>query len=162
MQDFVKIHPEDTVAVALRPLQKGMKLQVGEQEVLLREDILQGHKFALKKIAAGEEIVKYGATIGLAETEIEDGAWVHTHNLRTGLKELLEYTYSPTETSVKPGQARDFFLGYRRKDGKVGVRNEIWIIPTVGCVNSVAKAIEKQAQCHVQGSVEGVCKAYGL
>ncbi|MCI8598427.1 MAG: altronate dehydratase [Lachnospiraceae bacterium] len=156
MQDFVKIHPEDTVAVALRPLQKGMKLQVGEQEVLLREDILQGHKFALKKIAAGEEIVKYGATIGLAETEIEDGAWVHTHNLRTGLKELLEYTYSPTETSVKPGQARDFFLGYRRKDGKVGVRNEIWIIPTVGCVNSVAKAIEKQAQCHVQGSVEGV------
>lgn len=156
MGDFVKIHPEDMVAVALRPLKKGMKLQAGDQEVVLREDILQGHKFALRNISAGEEIVKYGAPIGVAETEIEMGAWVHTHNLRTGLKELLEYTYQPTETRVKMGHARDIFWGYRRKDGKVGVRNEIWIIPTVGCVNSVAKAIEKKAQRFVQGNVEEI------
>lgn len=98
-----------------------------------------GHKFALRDIKRGEQIIKYGYPIGRASEDIKSGEWVHTHNLKTGLGDIINYTYSPVPTPDAKGS--DTFFGYERKDGRVGVRNELWIIPTVGCVCDVAREI---------------------
>ena len=155
MKPFIKIHPADTVAVALSPLKKGTKIQLDGQTVTLTEDIPQGHKFALTDIAEGDSVIKYGNSIGVAKTDIAKGSWIHTHNMKTGLGDLLTYTYNKETTPLAEKEAR-FFNGYRRKDGRAGVRNEIWIVPTVGCVNNVAQAIEKGSQSFVTENVEGV------
>ena len=155
MQDIVKINQNDNVAVALRPIEAGETLQVAGTEVTTQEEIPQGHKFALKPIKAGEEVVKYGFRIGYAKEDIQAGKWVHVHNVKTALGDVLSYTYTPDGKDVKPTE-HAYFEGYRRADGKVGVRNEIWIIPTVGCVNSIAKALEAQARTLVKGTVEDI------
>ncbi len=155
MQDFVKINQNDNVAVALRPIAKGETLQVAGIEVTTLEDIPQGHKFALKPIKSGEDVIKYGFRIGHAKEDIEKGQWVHVHNIKTALGDLLSYTYEPVESDLAETE-HAYFNGYRRADGKVGVRNEIWIVPTVGCVNSIAKALEKKAQKFVGGNIEEV------
>ncbi len=155
MKPFIKIHPADKVAVALSPLKKGTEIQLDGQTVTLTEDIPQGHKFALTDIAEGESVIKYGNPIGVAKTDIAKGSWIHTHNMKTGLGDLLTYTYNKETTPLTEKEAR-FFNGYRRKDGRIGVRNEIWIVPTVGCVNNVAQAIEKGSQRFVTENVEGV------
>jgi altronate hydrolase len=155
MQEIIKIHPNDSVAVALKPLTKGSSINVNGQTITLSEDVPQGHKFALKDIKSGEAVMKYGSSIGVAKEDIKEGAWIHTHNVKTGLGDLLEYSYEPEK--VEEVSTEDaFFDGYRRSNGKVGVRNEIWIIPTVGCVNNVATSIEKQAQKFVTGTVEEI------
>ena len=92
MQDFIKINANDSVAVALKPLAKGSELDVAGQKVTLIEDIPQGHKFALKDIKAGEKVIKYGFAIGVAKEDITEGSWIHVHNIKTGLGDLLEYT----------------------------------------------------------------------
>lgn len=145
MQDFIKINREDTVAVALRPLAKGTAVSLEDGSVTLTEDIMQGHKFALADIGQGEPVIKYGARIGLAKTAIRKGEWVHTHNLATALGEVLEYRYEP-ELKLPERRKGASFMGYERADGRTGIRNEIWILPTVGCVNSVAKSIEAKAK----------------
>lgn len=155
MQDFIRIHEADNVAVALRPIAKGETVNVGEYQVTTLEEIPQGHKFALKPIAAGGEVIKYGFRIGNAREDIQAGGWVHVHNLKTALGDLLTYEYAPVPSAL-PESEHVTFDGYRRADGKVGVRNEIWIVPTVGCVNSIAQALEKKAQKFVEGSVEGI------
>lgn len=155
MQDFIRIHEDDNVAVALRPIAGGEHLTVGPYQVTTLEEIPQGHKFALKPIAAGGEVIKYGFRIGFAKEDIPAGGWVHVHNLRTALGDLLDYTYEPVASNLKESE-HVTFDGYRRADGKVGVRNEIWIIPTVGCVNSIAQALEKKAQKFVGGTVEEI------
>lgn len=156
MQTFLKIHGDDKVAVALKPLTAGMVLDVSGTEVTLLEDIPQGHKFALCDIAAGESVIKYGSPIGMAKEAIAKGAWIHTHNMKTGLGDLLNYTYDPQPTALEKPEEVSYFQGYRRADGKVGVRNEIWIIPTVGCVNNIATAIERRAQVYKKGSIEAI------
>ncbi len=155
MQDIVKINQNDNVAVALRPIAAGEALQVGNAAVTTAEEIPQGHKFALKPIKAGEEVIKYGFRIGYAKEDIQAGQWVHVHNVKTALGDVLSYTYEPAKIDVEPTE-HAFFSGYRRADGKVGVRNEIWIIPTVGCVNSIAKALEARARSLVKGTVEDI------
>lgn len=155
MQDIVKINQNDNVAVALRPIAAGETLQVGGAAVTTTEEIPQGHKFALRPIQAGEEVVKYGFRIGFAKEDIPTGSWVHVHNVKTGLGDVLSYTYVPAKMDVEPTE-HAYFQGYRRADGKVGVRNEIWIIPTVGCVNSIAKALEARARDLVKGTVEDI------
>ena len=155
MQDIVKINQNDNVAVALRPIEAGETLQVGGAAVTTTEEIPQGHKFALRPIQAGEEVVKYGFRIGFAKEDIPTGSWVHVHNVKTGLGDVLSYTYEPAIMDVEPTE-HAYFQGYRRADGKVGVRNEIWIIPTVGCVNSIAKALEARARDLVKGTVEDI------
>lgn len=156
MRQYIKIHEKDNVAVALTPLSKNTRVDVDGRTVILSEDIMQGHKFALFPICAGENIIKYGAPIGVATQDVVEGGWVHVHNIKTRLGDMLEYSYQPEyadslsdkkagdEKEVKTEEA--FFMGYRRADGRVGVRNELWIIPTVGCVNSVVKEIEKEAK----------------
>ena len=155
MKTYLQIHPKDNVAVALAPLSAGTSIELEDISLTLAEDIPQGHKFALTHISEGEQIIKYGYPIGLAKEAIEPGSWVHIHNIRTGLGDLLSYTYEPQETGLAPTEER-FFRGFRRKDGKAAVRNELWIIPTVGCVNNIATAIERKAQHLVKGSVEAV------
>ena len=155
MKHFIKIHPSDLVAVALTPLASGSALQVDGQSVTLLEDIPQGHKFALSPIPAGSPVIKYGAPIGVAKEDIPAGGWVHVHNVKTGLGDVLDYTYQPQGSSLAPTGERTF-QGYRRADGRAAVRNEIWIIPTVGCVNDVARAIERRAQTFKTGAIDGI------
>ena len=157
MQDFIKIHPDDKVAVALKPLAVKSSISLDGREITLKENIPQGHKFAVQDIDEGEQVIKYGAPIGIAKCGIKEGGWVHTHNMKTGLGELLEYTYEPAASKAVP-QTKEthFFQGFRRRNGKVGIRNEIWIIPTVGCVNNVAAAIERKAQKYLSGSADAI------
>ena len=162
MQKYIKIHPTDTVAVALCPLPAGTVAVFPAQSdsavqsaVTLSEDIPQGHKFALKNLAEGESVIKYGASIGITKNAVPAGSWVHTHNMKTGLGDLLSYTYEKQGTPLPTTEER-FFQGYRRSDGKIGVRNEIWIIPTVGCVNNVATAIERKAQYLLAGCIDAI------
>ena len=156
MQDIVRINEMDNVAVALRPLNKGEVLDVAGEKVEIGEDIPQGHKFALRDIRQGEAVIKYGFRIGYAKEDVGKGRWIHVHNLKTALGDILTYTYEPQGKDVEPSE-HVYFDGYRRSDGKAGIRNEIWIIPTVGCVNSIAKALEAEAKKRfVGGSLEDV------
>lgn len=156
MKSFIKIHSSDSVAVALAPLSAGSALQVDGRAVTLLEDIPQGHKFALVPIPAGGAVIKYGAPIGTAQTDIPAGGWVHTHNVKTGLGEVLDYAYEPDNAPLVPTDDA-LFQGYRREDGRAAVRNEVWIIPTVGCVNDVARTIERLSQRFKTGTVDGIC-----
>ena len=155
MQEFIKIHPNDNVAVALCPLAAGRTLTVDSEELVLAEDIPQGHKFALSAIPKGEQVVKYGSPIGFTKEPVGAGAWVHTHNLKTGLGDVLTYSYDRQATPLAPS-APAYFQGYRRTNGKVGVRNNIWIIPTVGCVNNIATSIERQAQVYLTEQIDEI------
>ena len=156
MKSFIKINPSDNVAVALIPLQKNTVIKLDDTTLTLTEDIMQGHKFSLKNLKPGDSIIKYGNPIGHATAEIPAGSWIHTHNLKTGLGDLLTYTYNKNLSDL-PHKEPKFFQGYRRKDGRVGVRNEIWIIPTVGCVNNVATAIERNSQKYITGQIDSIC-----
>ena len=156
MKAFIKINPLDNVAVALQPLAKGTVIQLNDTTLTLAEDISQGHKFSLKNLKPGDSIIKYGNPIGHATAEIPAGSWIHTHNLKTGLGDLLTYTYNKNVSDL-PHKEPKFFQGYRRKDGRVGVRNEIWIIPTVGCVNNVVTAIERNSQKYITDQIDSIC-----
>ena len=150
---YIRITEKDTVAVALEPLSVG-ECVCG---VTLREAIPAGHKVSLVSVACGEDIIKYGAPIGHALADIPAGTWVHTHNLATNLSDVLTYTYQPIQTTKDAAKsAASQFRGFRRRDGRVGIRNEIWIIPTVGCVNSTAQTLAREAAAFVCGSVDGV------
>ena len=156
MQDFIKINNDDNVAVALKPIAKGTTVNVAGTDVTTLEDVPQGHKFAIKPIKKGDAVIKYGFRIGYAQADVEVGGWIHTHNLRTALGELLDYTYNPEgHKDVEPTDEA-YFEGYMRENGKVGVRNEVWIIPTVGCVNSIARAIEATARLNKPEGVDEV------
>lgn len=156
MRDALKINPGDNVAVALTPLKAGSAITVDGQTLRLTQDIPAGHKLALADIQAGEKVVKYGYPIGEAKTNIPAGGHVHVHNLHTLLSGELAYEYHPKAEALTTSAAPATFLGYPRPDGKAGVRNEIWILPTVGCVSNVAQALEKRAQSLVGGGVEGI------
>lgn len=155
MIKFLVIHPADTVGVALHPIARGEAVEANGVSIVAAEEIVAGHKMAIKPIAAGENVIKYGHAIGSAKVDIAAGAWVHTHNLKTNLSEKLEYRYAPTAERV-PAETPATFEGFVREDGRVGVRNELWIIPTVGCVNSIARLIEQDAQSLVGGNIDGV------
>ena len=149
--NYIKINPADNVAVAIDPLKKGDRLTVDGAEIVVAEDIPAGHKVALRDFAADEHIVKYGYPIGHARAAIAKGAWVNEKNIKTNLEGLLEYTYTPKLVSVEQPDRKLTFKGYRRKNGEVGVRNEIWIIPTVGCVNGVVNQLAEALRRETAG-----------
>jgi len=151
MPDFIHIHPDDHVAVALRAIPAGTVFR----GIAANCDIPQGHKMALKPLAENDPVMKYGFSIGHATAPIAPGDWVHTHNMKTNLSGEVEYTYNPKLHFPEPREPKTF-MGFRRRDGKVGIRNEIWIIPTVGCVNDVAKALVRENQDLVSGTIEGL------
>ena len=159
MQEFVKINQADNVAVALRDFQKGEILQIDDSSITLEEDIARGHKFTLTELEEGAAVIKYGFPIGYTRQAVEKGCHIHVHNLRTGLGDDLSYEYQPSDVPEREfllSDSKKYFLGYERKDGKAGVRNELCIVPTVGCVNSIAKAIAKNCQNLVQDNIEAV------
>lgn len=141
----IQINPADTVAVALRPLAKGD--QPDGLALVLLDDVPRGHKFALRDHAEGEPVLKYGASIGLARMPIATGAHVHVHNLRTGLDGKDEYAYAgvPQAPATAPGsQEVPQIMAFERVDGNIGIRNDLWIIPLVGCVNRLAERMARQ------------------
>jgi len=152
---LIKIHPSDNVAVALTDISAGAELTADKKSLVAAEAIRRGHKIALTHIAKGEAIVKYGNTIATATADIAEGAWVHTHNAKTTLKEGGEYVYDHKVYDLPDTAARSF-QGYRRKDGRAAIRNEIWVLPIVGCVNGIAKQIVEETQSLTGGSVDGI------
>ena len=148
---YLKINSADNVAVAITALPAGEKLIVDGKEIILNEDIPAGHKFALKDFAEGENVIKYGYPIGHARTAQKQGDWMNENNIRTNLAGLLEYTYNPTEVKLDIPHKDLTFKGYRRKNGDVGVRNEIWIIPTVGCVNGIVNQLAEGLRRETDG-----------
>ncbi len=155
MQEYIKIHIADNVAVALEELEAGTVVKTGNEKVMLTQTVPAGHKFTIKAINKNDRIIKYGFPIGYAKEDMGPGIWIHTHNIITTLGDILDYSYRPSYTEIAPTK-KACFKGYRRPDGRVGIRNEIWIIPTVGCVNSIAVSMEKQAVPFIAGSVEAV------
>jgi altronate hydrolase len=136
-----RVDARDDVAVALRDM----------------EGVPKGHKVALRDIAAGEIIRKYGFPIGRATADIAKGEHVHSHNLATALQERDDYVWRPGDEAAPAAPAEaPGFLGYRRADGRVGTRNEIWIIPTVGCVGRTAEKIAARAAARHAGRVDGI------
>ena len=156
MPAFLRIHPADNVAVALEPLEAGAVLALPEGSVTALEPIPAGHKIALKDLAEGDNIIKYGFPIGHATRPVPRGSHVHIQNLKTNLSETLSYTWQPAPEAALPKVEGRTFLGYPRKDGRVGIRNELWILPTVGCVNDIAKALEREYQSLVGPGIDHV------
>lgn len=139
-----RIDAADNVAVSFEQLKKGALISVtGYEPFPVLDDIPMGHKIALETISAGNQIIKYGASIGLADSEILKGALVHTHNVKTGLSDAVEYDYQPGQATPEAfvWQDDEPLQIYHRANGKAGIRNELWVIPTVGCVNGVADSI---------------------
>lgn len=151
----IKIYDTDNVAVATEPLPAGETVDIFGEQITLAEPIPAGHKFAIRKISEGENIIKYGSPIGHAKVDIEIGYHVHTQNVKTNLGSLLEYEYTPDFEDV-PKTEPEYFMGFKRENGKVGIRNEVWIVPTVGCVNSIVREIERLSQEFVGGTIDGV------
>ena len=151
---LIQVHPNDNVAVSTMALSAGTI--VDTLSVTVASDIPAGHKVALSDIAAGQKVVKYGFAIGIAQADIKRGDHVHSHNLKTALSGQENYQYEPVSTRkpvTRPAQAS--FMGYRRPNGKVGIRNEVWIINTVGCVNRTAERIAAECERRFFGECDG-------
>lgn len=146
MKRFLKINAADNVAVALADLSAGETLDVGGVVVTLSDDIACGHKFALCDIVEGANVVKYGYPIGHATAAVPRGGWIHSHNLRTNLRDDLEYTYTPKVCDVEIPRRDVRVMGYLRRNNTMGIRNELWIVPSVGCVNGQAQAIAERVR----------------
>ncbi len=132
------------VAVAARPIYAGQTVSVeGHEPVTAIEDVPRGHKIALLDIPAGRDVVKYGFAIGHATRDIPRGSWVHTHNIVTNLGDNLDYEYHPAADTITPGKPSMTFRGYRRRNGGVGIRNDLYIVPTVGCICGIADTMAR-------------------
>ena len=154
----LKIHDNDNVAVALEEVKKGDEIPQGLSTLFACNDIPKGHKISLEDLKRGENVIKYGFPIGHVTQNVPAGAWLHDHNVKTNLGDLLEYSYEPNLPEEKSVEYNQTFRGYRRKGGRVGVRNEIWVIPTVSCVNRTAQILAKQGNEKVRdiANIEGV------
>lgn len=148
---YLKINPADNVAVAIMNLQAGEHLTIDGMEITLNEEIPAGHKFALENFEEGEDVIKYGYPIGHALTARKQGDWMNETNIKTNLAGLLDYTYQPVQVALNIPHKDLTFKGYRRKNGDVGIRNEVWIIPTVGCVNGIIGQLAEGLRRETEG-----------
>ncbi len=154
---FLQINPTDNVAVALEALTAGTEVKAPSQSVVLKSDIARGHKFTITLVKSGENIIKYGFPIGHATCDIAPGEHVHIHNIKTNLSGVEEYDYNPTLPEAHSAVEEVTFNGYVRPNGEVGIRNELWIIPTVGCVNKTAENLARVYERELNSdNVEGV------
>lgn len=151
MSKLFKINDKDNVAVALEELKKGEIID----NIKLLDDIPFGHKVLLNDLKSGENIIKYGNPIGHLTIDCKKGEHIHEHNLKTNLSDIIEYKYCG-ENEYQPKKCDVTFNGYLRQDGRAATRNEIWIIPTVGCVNNTAKRLEKIGQDSIGDGCDGV------
>lgn len=150
MSKLFKINDKDNVAVALEELKKGEIID----NIKLLDDIPFGHKVLLNDLKSGENIIKYGNPIGHLTIDCKKGEHIHEHNLKTNLSDIIEYKYCG-ENEYQPKKCNVTFNGYLRQDGRAATRNEIWIIPTVGCVNNTAKRLEKIGQDIIGDGCDG-------
>lgn len=141
---FLKINPADSVVVCLRPMKKGEVIDIDGKQITLLQDTPAGHKVLINDTTEGTDIIKYGYPIGHAKKELKAGEWVNEDNLKTNLSGTLEYEYKPVNEKLTIKNDNRTFKGYVRKNGDVGVRNEIWVVPTVGCVNGIAEELVKR------------------
>jgi len=160
-EQVIRITDRDNVAVAPAEIAAGQTVTFGQGSMTgsmtAAERIPAGHKIALTAIPAGEDVIKYGYPIGHALRSIQPGEHVHTHNLKTNLKDVLTYEYHPQRLARRDAQGSGIsFEGYLRADGRAGVRNEVWIIPTVGCVGHTAQILEREAARRFAGRVDGI------
>ncbi len=142
----LKVNDSDNVAVAITELKSGDVVSIEGKKIALQNDIPAGHKFALTSFEKGDEVIKYGFRIGVAKAEIAVGEWVHEHNVKTALSGQFDAKPDLVEMPKTnyPNLENLTFNGYRRKNGDVAIRNEIWIVPTVGCVNGAAREMAKR------------------
>ncbi len=152
MRTYIQINPADNVVVAIKDLQAGASLDINGKTITVLQDIPAGHKVALQDLKEGDLIIKYGAPIGHAREAISAGSWVNEKNIKTNLKGLREYEFSPQPIPEQPSGKLLSFKGYRRKNGEVGIRNEIWVIPTVGCVNGITHRLADRLRQETQGA----------
>lgn len=155
---YLKINPADSVVVCLQPKKKGDVIDIDGRRVIVNQDTPAGHKILIKDTAQGEDIIKYGYPIGHAKEDLKAGDWVNEENLKTNLEGKLEYTYHPVNQILDIKKENRTFKGYIRKNGEVGIRNEIWVVPTVGCVNGIAERLVKELKAETQE--EGVDAIY--
>ena len=141
LSSFIKINPVDSVVVCLRPFIQGETINVNGKKIQVLQDTPAGHKVLINDAAKGENIIKYGYPIGHATEALKAGQWVNENNLKTNLSGTLTYEYHPVNDSLDIKKDNHTFKGYVRKNGEVGVRNEIWVVPTVGCVNGIAERL---------------------
>src|SRR5580692_11764665 len=155
--DLLRVHPRDDVLIALREVQSGETVRSPVEVLVATTSVPRGHKLAATAIKAGAAVHKYGWPIGRATRDIAQGEHVHTHNLATALTAHEDYSYTPSITIAppRPAEARTF-LGYPRRDGRVGTRNELWVLCTVGCVARTARRIAEIAGERLKGRVDGV------
>lgn len=151
---FIKINPADSVVVCLRPFTKGETIEVDGKSVTLLQDTPAGHKVLIDDAPQGQNIIKYGYPIGHAREDLKSGQWVNENNLKTNLSGTLTYEYHPVDEKLNIPADNRTFQGYRRKNGEVGIRNEVWIVPTVGCVNGIAERLASQLEKETQ--LEGI------
>ena len=157
---FLKINPSDNVAVTMKDLKHGDKIMVDGVEITLNADIPAGHKFALADMLANSYVIKYGYPIGHAREDIVQGDWVNEKTIKTNLDGLLDYTYKPHEVTSDIVNHNLTFKGYKRANGDVGVRNEIWVIPTVGCVNGTINSLAEKLRMETQNKGVDAIVAY--
>ena len=143
---FIKINPADSVVVCLRPFKKGETIETDGTIVTVRQDTPVGHKILIVDAPQGTDIIKYGYPIGHAREDLLAGEWVNENNLKTNLSGTLTYEYSPVNEQLSIAKENRTFNGYVRKNGEVGIRNEVWIVPTVGCVNGIAERLASQLE----------------
>lgn len=148
------INQKDNIAITLTELDAGEFVEIDSQKIKVLSDIPLGHKIALKDINKGEQVIRYGYPIGNAKEDIKKGEWVHTHNLKTGLQGKLDYNYQPQLKNLECSGKIPEFLGYKRENKKVGIRNDIWIINTVGCINKVVEKLAFKAEQKYQSLIE--------
>ena len=153
-QTIIKINPADTVIVCLQPKSKGDVVEVDGKSITVNQDTPAGHKILITNTCKGKDIIKYGYPIGHALQDLKAGDWVNENNLKTNLAGTLEYTYCPVSETLDIKDEKRTFKGYVRKNGEVGTRNEIWIVPTVGCVNGIAEKLAERLRCET--GTEGV------
>lgn len=138
---FIKINPADSVVVCLRNYSKGEEITINDKTITVLQDTPVGHKILIKDTKEGENIIKYGYPIGHAKENLTAGQWVNENNLKTNLSGKLTYEYKPVNEKLQIENKNLKFNGYIRANGEVGIRNEIWIVPTVGCVNGIAEKL---------------------
>ena len=151
---FIKINPADSVVVCLRPFTKGETIEVDDKTITLLQDTPAGHKVLIADASQGTNIIKYGYPIGHAREDLKAGQWVNENNLKTNLSGTLTYEYHPVDEKLNIPADNRTFQGYRRKNGEVGIRNEVWIVPTVGCVNGIAERLASQLE--KETNLEGI------
>ena len=147
---YLQINKGDTVVVCLRPINAGEEIKIGNHAVQALRNTPAGHKILLCDTPKDKPIIKYGYPIGRAKENLKAGEWVNENNIQTNLSGTLEYEYHPAIKPLSIEQEDRSFKGFMRKNGEVGIRNEIWIVPTVGCVNGIAERLARQLEQETQ------------